>query len=92
MRLALSTLILIDRDILITDMGRVPEDYTTMGLPTNTRTRHYQQPDGWVHAVDLRTSGRGWVKNRGVQLYFWAMGFDTRRHVGTADHLHVELN
>jgi hypothetical protein len=27
-----------------------------------------------------------------VQFYFWLMGFDTRRHVGTADHLHVELN
>jgi len=27
-----------------------------------------------------------------VQLYFWSMGFDTKRHVGTADHLHVELN
>jgi len=31
------------------------------------------------------------VKNRLVQLYFVAMGFDTLRHVGTADHLHVEL-
>jgi hypothetical protein len=26
-----------------------------------------------------------------VQLYFWSMGFSTLRHVGTADHLHVEL-
>jgi hypothetical protein len=26
-----------------------------------------------------------------VQAYFWVMGFDTVRHVGTADHLHVEL-
>jgi len=40
----------------------------------------------------LRTTGRGFIKNRGVQVYFWLMGFDTRRHVGTADHLHVELN
>lgn len=92
LRLALSTLILVDRDMLITDTGRQPEDYTKMGMPTNTRTRHYKQPDGWIHAVDLRTSGRGWIKNRGVQFYFWLMGFDTRRHVGTADHLHVELN
>ncbi|HET9387556.1 MAG TPA: hypothetical protein VFO67_20645 [Gemmatimonadales bacterium] len=92
MRLALSTLVLIDRDMIITDMGRLPEDYAKMGLPTNTRTRHYKQADGWIHAVDLRTTGRGAIKNRGVQFYFWAMGFDTRRHVGTADHLHVELN
>lgn len=92
LRLALSTLILVDRDMLITDSGRQPEDYGRMGLPTNSRTRHYKQDDGWVHAVDLRTTGRGAIKNRGVQFYFWMMGFDTRRHIGTADHLHVELN
>ena len=92
LRLALSTLILADRDMLITDSGRLPEDYGRMGLPTNSRTRHYKQADGWIHAVDLRTTGRGVIKNRGVQFYFWLMGFDTRRHVGTADHLHVELN
>ena len=92
LRLALSTLILADRDILITDAGRQPEDYGRMGLPANSRTRHYRQKDGWVHAVDLRTAGRGELKNRSMQLYFWLMGFDTQRHVGTADHLHVELN
>ena len=92
LRLALSTAILVDRDILITDTGRVPEDYGRMGLPANSRTRHYKQADGWIHAVDLRTTGRGFAKNRTVQFYFWLMGFDTRRHVGTADHLHVELN
>lgn len=92
LRLALSTAILADRDILITDTGRLPEDYNAMGLPVNNRSRHYKQADGWIHAVDLRTAGRGVIKNRGLQLYFWLMGFDTRRHVGTADHLHVELN
>jgi|SRR5882757_1175087 len=92
LRLALSTLILVDRDMLITDSGRLPEDYSRMRLPANNRTRHYKQADGWIHAVDLRTTGRGMIKNRGVQFYFWLMGFDTRRHVGTADHLHVELN
>jgi hypothetical protein len=92
LRLALSTLILVDRDMLITDSGRLPEDYGRMGLPTNSRTRHFKQADGWIHAVDLRTTGRSVIKNRGVQFYFWLMGFDTRRHVGTADHLHVELN
>jgi hypothetical protein len=92
LRLALSTLILADGDILITDTGRQPEDYGRMGLPANSRTRHYRQKDGWVHAVDLRTARRSGLKNGAVRLYFWVMGFDTRRHVGTADHLHVELN
>lgn len=92
LRLALSTAILMDRDILITDAGRLPDDYRRMGLKTNNRSRHYKQTDGWIHAVDLRTTGRGAIKNRGVQFYFWLMGFDTMRHVGTADHLHVELN
>ena len=91
LRLALSTLILADRHVVITDLGRQPADYARMGMPVNERTRHYRQPDGWIHAVDLRTAGRGAVKNRGMQLYFWLMGFGTRRHVGTADHLHVEL-
>ena len=92
LRLALSTAILADRDVLITDTGRAPEDYGRMGLPVNSRTRHYKQADGWIHAVDLRTTGRGFMKTRGLQFYFWLMGFDTKRHVGTADHLHVELN
>src|SRR6266581_3510828 len=92
LRLALSTAILVDRDILITDTGRQPDDYGRMGLPENLRSRHYRGADGWVHAVVLRTTDRGVIKNRGVQFYFWLMGFDTRRHIGTADHLHVELN
>lgn len=91
LRVALSTIILVNPDLVITDMARQPADYTRMGLPVNDRTRHYEQPDGWVHAVDLRTIGRGEIENRAMQLYFWSMGFSTLRHVGTADHLHVQL-
>jgi hypothetical protein len=91
LRIALSTIVLVDPDLVVTDMGRVPEDYRRMGLPVNDRTKHYRQSDGWVHAVDLRTRGRGEIRNRVVQLYFWSMGFSTLRHVGTADHLHVQL-
>ena len=91
LRVALSTIVLIDPDLVVTDMGRVREDYRRMGLPVNDRTKHYVQSDGWVHAVDLRTHGRWEIRNRLVQLYFWSMGFSTLRHVGTADHLHVEL-
>jgi len=91
LRVALATLILADGDLVITDLGRAPQDYPRMGLPTNDRTRHYRQADGWAHAVDLRTIGRGEVKNRLVQVYFELMGFATLRHTGTADHLHVQL-
>lgn len=91
LRAALGTAILVDPDIVVTDMRRVREDYARMGLAVNDRTLHYRQKNGWVHAVDLRTRGRGAVKNRAVQLYFWSMGFRTLRHVGTADHLHVQL-
>ena len=91
LRAALSTIILVNPDLVVTDMARQPQDYTRMGLPVNDRTRHYQQPDGWVHAVDLRTIGRSEIENRAVQMYFWSMGFSTLRHVGTADHLHVQL-
>ncbi len=91
LRVALSTIVLVDPDLVVTDMGRVAADYRRMGLPVNERTKHYRQSDGWVHAVDLRTHGRWEIRNRLVQLYFWSMGFSTLRHVGTADHLHVEL-
>ncbi|HYL21475.1 MAG TPA: hypothetical protein VEU74_06925 [Gemmatimonadales bacterium] len=91
LRVALSTLILADRDAVITDLARRPEDYAAMRLPRNDGTLHYVQQDGFAHAADLRTAGRGVVRNRLVQLYFWSMGFSTLRHVGTADHLHVEL-
>lgn len=91
LRVTLSTWILVDKDIVITDLARRPDDYVAMGLTAHDRSLHYVQRDGYAHAADLRTAGRGVVKSRLVQLYFWAMGFDTLRHVGTADHLHVEL-
>jgi hypothetical protein len=91
LRLALSTWILVDDKLVITDMRRAREDYAKMGLPVNEMSLHYRQADGWVHAVDLRTANRGWFRNRLTQVYFWAMGFSTLRHVGTADHLHVDL-
>ena len=91
LRVALATWILFDRDLVITDSRRVAGDYPNMGLPVNDRTRHYEQPDGWVHAVDLRTIGRSAPKNLILQGYFSLMGFSTLRHVGTADHLHVQL-
>jgi len=62
-----------------------------MGLPPNDGSLHYVQRDGYAHAADLRTAGRGLAENRLIQLYFWSMGFGTLRHVGTGDHLHVEL-
>ena len=91
LRLALSTWILVDPDIVVTDMRRAREDYPRLRLPVNETSLHYRQADGWVHAVDLRTAGRGGLRNLLVRAYFWAMGFDTLRHMGTADHLHVEL-
>jgi hypothetical protein len=89
LRLALSTLILVDRDAVITDLARTPDDYQHMGLPVQRESLHYRQADGWVHAVDLRV--RPGLKSWLVQWYFDAMGFDTLRHVGTHDHLHVSL-
>jgi len=91
LRMALSTWLLVDDRLVVTDMRRAREDYATMGLPVNETSLHYRQADGWVHAVDLRTANRGWLRNTLVQVYFWAMGFNTLRHVGTADHLHVDL-
>jgi hypothetical protein len=91
LRIAVATLTLADRGLVITDLERVPADYPAMGLPVYDGSLHYVQADGWAHAMDLRTSGRSMIANGMRQLYFAAMGFGTLRHVGTADHLHVEL-
>jgi hypothetical protein len=91
LRIAVSTIILVDQDIVITDVHRAPEDYAAMGLPVREESMHYRQNDGFVHAMDLRTAGRQEWRNKVVELYFMMAGLETLRHVGTADHLHVSL-
>ena len=91
LRIAVSTVILVDQDIVITDLHRTPEDYAAMGLPARIESLHYRQSDGFVHAMDLRTVGREDWRNAIVEFYFKAAGLETLRHVGTADHLHVAL-
>lgn len=92
LRLGVSTLIFIDADLMITDASRLPEDYRKMGLPTKGRSLHYPQSNHFVHALDIRTIGRSELRNRLLQLYFDLMGFNTLRHGGTADHLHISLS
>jgi hypothetical protein len=91
LRLAVSTWLLADPELVITDTKREVVDYRNMGLPPNERSLHLVQADGWVHALDLRTLGRPPWRNALVRAYFVAMGFRTLRHVGTGDHLHVSL-
>jgi hypothetical protein len=92
LRVALTTVILIKPDLVVTDLARAPDDYRRMGLSVREASAHYPQADGWVYAVDIRTAGRGFFANVATRLYFWFMGFDTLRHRGTADHLHVALS
>ena len=91
LRMSVSTLVIMDQEMIITDMSRVHSDYQDMGLKTLKNSLHYEQSDGYVHAVDLRTNDRSEFRNSLLQLYFLAMGFNTLRHVGTGDHLHVSL-
>ena len=91
LRIAASSVILADPAAVITDAGRTEDFYRRMGLPPNEASLHFRQPDGFVHALDLRTNGRPEWRNRTVELAFWALGFHSLRHVGTADHLHVSL-
>ncbi|MEO1257328.1 MAG: hypothetical protein AAFZ15_00975 [Bacteroidota bacterium] len=91
LRLGISTVIFIDNDLLVTDANRRPEDYRKMGLKKKNHSLHYAQSDGFAHAVDIRVNGRSNVRNWLLKTYFQAMGFNTLRHVGTADHLHVSL-
>lgn len=91
LRIASSALILVDPGAVITDASRTPEDYWLMGLPTNEASLHFEQESGFVHALDLRTNGRAELRNKAVEMGFWALGFHSLRHVGTADHLHLSL-
>jgi len=91
LRMGASTLAHLDRRLIITDTDRVPEDYKRMGLPTKRHSLHYLQSNGYAHAIDLRTKGHSEVRNFALKLYFQMMGFNTLRHVGTDDHMHVSL-
>ncbi|MBT8230996.1 MAG: hypothetical protein HKO66_11800 [Saprospiraceae bacterium] len=91
LRLGVSTLTHLDKSLIITDTNRLPEDYRKMGLPSKSHSLHFKQSNGYAHAIDLRTNGRNEVRNFLVRVYFKLMGFQTLRHVGTADHLHVSL-
>ena len=91
LRVAVSTTTLADSGLVLTDIGREASDYDRMGLPVNPRSLHYRQENGYYHAVDVRTLDRGFIRNGLLELAFKSMGFQTLRHTGTADHLHVEL-
>jgi hypothetical protein len=90
--LAVSTILIVDRGLVVTDIARVPDDYEAMGLQTNRRSLHFAQADGYVYAVDIRTNGRSGIRNTLVKGFFYAMGFNTIRHTGNADHLHISLS
>ena len=91
LRVAVSTVTLAENDLVITDIERFQEDYAAMGQPVNQTSLHYRQESGYVHAVDIRTIGHGFIRNALLRGSLEIMGFRTIRHVGTADHLHVEL-
>ena len=57
LRVALSTIVLVEPDLVVTDMGRVPASYRRMGLPVNHRTMHYRQPDGSTPPLTINNDG-----------------------------------
>lgn len=80
-----------DRDVVLTDIARTPEDYTLMGLEGRGQSPHFVQADGFAHAIDVRVSDAGALHNWARQGLFLLVGLDALRHKGTADHLHVSL-
>lgn len=91
LRLGISSFIIFDRDLVVTDLTRKVIDYESMGLAKKKKSLHFIQSDEYVHAVDLRTNNRPEWRNTLLNWYFQLMGFRTLRHVGTADHLHISL-
>jgi len=91
LRIAVNTVSFVDRSLIVTDMNRQKADYYKMGLTPFERSLHFVQPDGYVHAIDVRTKGHGVVRNWVIEKLFRLLGFATLRHVGNADHLHISL-
>jgi hypothetical protein len=91
LRVAVASTTLAEQDLVITDIKRTQEDYIAMGLTPHQSSMHYVQPTGFVHAIDLRTIGHSELRNTTLEWGLKLMGFQTIRHVGTADHLHVAL-
>ncbi|MEP1305841.1 MAG: hypothetical protein ABJK11_13750 [Balneola sp.] len=91
LRVAVATTTLAESDLVVTDIKRTVQDYAKMGLPANQSSLHYPQPDGYVHAIDLRTKGHSEFRNFMLSNSLRLMGLKTLRHVGTADHLHISL-
>lgn len=90
-RMAVSIVIIIDGDLIVTDATRRNGDYERMGLPQNERSLHFPQKDGYAYAIDMRTRHRSSLRNFMLQNYFRLMGFKTLQHSGTAPHLHISL-
>ena len=88
-RLALSSVVLVDSDLVVTDLARQAAEYERIGLPPRERSRHFRQSDGWVHAADIRTLGRPEWRIHLASGAFRLLGFTVLRHSGTQDHLHV---
>jgi hypothetical protein len=91
LRLAAGTVAVVDSEFIVTDAWRTPAFYPKVGLPPEPRSLHFRQADGYARALDVRTIGRGFLRNGLTALWFRALGLHTKRHVGTADHLHVSL-
>ena len=91
LRLSTSTVLFLDKNLIMTDANRLPEDYRKMGLASKRKSLHYKQTNGFVHAMDIRTNGRSEVRNFFLKMYFKMMGFNVLRHGGTGDHLHISL-
>jgi hypothetical protein len=91
MRLGASTYFLFDRNGVVTDLERTAEDYLGMGLSMDETSLHFKLGDRYVHAMDLRTTGRSARRNSVTAAYFQLMGFQSLHHVSAADHLHVSL-
>lgn len=91
LRIGVATATLAEGNLVITDIKRTTQDYAKMGLSVNQGSLHYPQEDGFVHAIDLRTKGHSEIRNFLLSYSLKLMGFQTLRHVGTADHLHISL-
>lgn len=93
LRLAVGTVLFVDRDIIVNDFSRIHSDYQRMGLPGKEQSLHYIQPaTGYAHAMDLRTRERFFARNWLLSSYFRLMGFHAVEHGGTGRHLHVSLS
>ena len=87
LRLTLWLMALEDGQLVLTDIAREAHDYEEMGLKRPSKSPHYIKDDGYAHAVDLRVSNVGEVRNWARRITYRCLCLVNSMGAGCAEEL-----